>query len=83
VRVWSADVAHQWKLDDLLAVQVGCGMPTRRLAGLSSEQRAKCISRVETRLGRLPRADLEYRAQVLYAIAGRADLPRQSASAWA
>jgi len=81
VRVWSTDVAHQWELDDLLAVQVGCGMPTRRLASLSSEQRAKCISRVETRLRRLPRAELEYRAQVLYAIAGRSDRPTQWAVA--
>jgi SAM-dependent methyltransferase len=75
VRVSSADVAHQWKLDDLLAVQAGCGMPTRRLASLSSEQRAQCLSRVATRLGRLPRAELEYRAQVLFAIASRPDRP--------
>ena len=71
VNVWSANVAHQWTLDDLLAVQVGCGMPARRLATLPSERRERCQSRVRTQLGRLTRAELEYRPEVLLAVAGR------------
>src|SRR5712691_7107584 len=34
VNIWRADVVHPWTLDDLLAVQVDCGMPARRLASL-------------------------------------------------
>jgi ubiquinone/menaquinone biosynthesis C-methylase UbiE len=74
VDVWSAKVAHQWTLDDLLAVQVGCGMPARRLASLSSAGRDRCLSRVRTRLEGLTPAELEYHTEVLHASAGR---PRQ------
>jgi ubiquinone/menaquinone biosynthesis C-methylase UbiE len=68
VNVWSANVVHQWTLDDLLAVHVSCGMPARRLASLSSERRERCRSRVRTQLGRLTRAELEYRPEVLFAV---------------
>jgi SAM-dependent methyltransferase len=70
-RVWSEDVAHRWTPHELLELQVGCGMPARRLASLSSEPRERCISRVRSRLERLSRVELEYRAEVLFAVAGR------------
>lgn len=76
VRVWSERVAHQWMLEDLLAVQVGCGMPARRLASLSRERRERCQSRVRARLERLTPVDLEYRAEVLVAVARRPVLER-------
>jgi ubiquinone/menaquinone biosynthesis C-methylase UbiE len=67
--VWSAEVTHQWTSDALLEMQTGCGMPARRLASLSSERRARCLERVRSRIGCLSRAELEYRAEVLFAIA--------------
>lgn len=80
VNVWSANVTHQWTLNDLLAVQVSCGMPARRLASLSSERRARCESRVRIRLERLTRAELEYRPEVLLAVAHRPNQPLQPTS---
>ena len=71
VNVWSTNVTHRWTLDDLLAVQVGCGMPARRLASLSSQRRDRCQSRVRTQLGHLTRDELEYCPEVLLAVAGR------------
>lgn len=71
VNVWNATVAHQWTPDSLLAMQVSCGMPARRLASLSVERRARCESRVRTQLEGLTRAELAYRADVLLAVAGR------------
>jgi SAM-dependent methyltransferase len=71
VNVWSATATYQWTVDNLLAMQVGCGMPARRLASLSSERQEKCQSRVRTRLGRLTPTDLEYCPEVLLAVGGR------------
>jgi SAM-dependent methyltransferase len=71
VNVWSVNVVHQWRLDDLLSAQLGCGMPARRLASLSRERRVRCESRVRARLERLTRDQLEYRPEVLFAIASR------------
>jgi ubiquinone/menaquinone biosynthesis C-methylase UbiE len=71
VNVWTADVAHQWTRDDLLAMQVSCGMPARRLPSLSIDRRARCEERVRTRLRLLTREELEFRPEVLLAVASR------------
>jgi ubiquinone/menaquinone biosynthesis C-methylase UbiE len=71
MNVWSVNIVHQWRLDDLLSVQLGCGMPARRLASLSSERRERCELRVRTQLERLTPEELEYRPEVLFAIASR------------
>ena len=68
VTTWSREVAHQWTLDDLVTVQAGCGMPARRLATLSPERRHRCESRVRARLTHLTQAELEYHAEVLFAV---------------
>jgi ubiquinone/menaquinone biosynthesis C-methylase UbiE len=81
VRAWSANVDYPWTIEGLLAVQSGCGMPARRLASLSSEARTKCQSRVRTRIERLSAAELEYRSEVLFAVARRPERPLQSAAA--
>jgi len=73
VNVWSRDAAHQWTREDLMAMQVSCGMPARRLPSLSIAQRARCEQRVRTRLGLLTEAELEYRPEVLLAVARRPD----------
>ncbi len=71
VNVWSADVTHQWTLDDLLAMQESCGLPARRLESLPGDRRERCRSRVRRRLADLTPAELEYRAEVLLAVAHR------------
>lgn len=78
--VWRTTVAHQWTLDDLLAMQLGCGMPARRLATLPADTRAQCQARVRTRLERLKPSELEYRAEVLLAVASRPNRPLQPTS---
>jgi SAM-dependent methyltransferase len=75
VKIWGAKVSHQWAPDDLLSMQVSCGMPARRLPSLSRERRRKCQSRVRSRLRALPPKDLEFRGEVLFAVAARLDRP--------
>lgn len=69
VKGWSVGVRHQWTLENLLATQMGCGMPARRLVSLSSEARARCVSRVKARLAELASAELTYEAEVLFSTA--------------
>lgn len=71
VHVWSATAFHQWTPEDLMAMQLGCGMAARRLPGLSSARRAACQSRVQARVERLTPAELEYRPEVLFAVGVR------------
>jgi len=67
-RVWSRTVEHRWTLDELLAVQLTCGMAARRLATLSPVAREACQSSVRARLANV---DLLDRSEVLYAVAVR------------
>jgi SAM-dependent methyltransferase len=70
-RIWEQTFHHQWRLDDLLAVQIGCGMPARRLAGLSPAAQERCELRVRARAKALTPSDLAYRPEVLFAVAHR------------
>jgi SAM-dependent methyltransferase len=72
-RIWSESLEHRWTHDALLALQISCGMPARRLATLSRKAQAVCRERVRSRVARLTADDLVYRAQVLFAVAGRRD----------
>lgn len=76
VNVESTSIAHQWTVDELMAMQSSCGMPARRLASLSSERRDACLTRVETRLRLLTPAELEYRPEVIFAVGARPGGPR-------
>lgn len=71
VSLWSATFYHRWNLDDLLALQSGCGMPARRLPGLDAAARTRCEARVRARLQALAPSDLSYRPEVLFAVARR------------
>ena len=71
VRVWSVISRHQWTLEALLAVQMGCGLAARRLPTLSHEAAARCESRVKARLSKLTEAELTHRPEVLFAVASR------------
>lgn len=72
-RVWSRRFAHAWSVESLLATQTSCGLPSRRLDSLGADARTECRSRVRSRLKLLTPADLEYRVEVLYAIAKRSE----------
>lgn len=71
VAIWSTDVEHQWTLEDLMANQIDCGAPARRLISLSRQARAQCESRVRERLQALAPAELLHRADVLLVMAER------------
>jgi SAM-dependent methyltransferase len=71
LRLWSQPFVHQWELERLVAVQVGCGLPARRLSSLEPGASTVCESRVRTRMARLTRAELSYRTEVLFGVAAR------------
>ncbi|HYN82831.1 MAG TPA: class I SAM-dependent methyltransferase [Gemmatimonadaceae bacterium] len=68
--VWSEWFCHAFKLEELLKLQLGCGVASRRLPSLSSKRRAKCEARVRERLADFTPEQLEYRPEVLFAVAG-------------
>lgn len=68
-RVWDNRFVHAWEIDELLATQTHCGLPSRRLESLSAARARECTSRVRARLEQLPPAELEYRVEVIYGIA--------------
>lgn len=70
-QVWQRSFDHQWTSDHLLAVQLGCGMPARRLTSLPPSGQMRCRSRVEVRFADLSEGQRVYRPEVLFAIAQR------------
>ena len=75
-RVWSTYFSRQWSLDDLLALQLGCGVSSRRIRGLSAAGRDECRSRAQARLAELTPQQLNFRPEVLFAIARHPDAER-------
>lgn len=69
VRVWSRIFEYRWTVDQLVALQLGCGMAARRMASLSPEAGAACQSRVKARLASLNEDQLVHRPEVLFAVA--------------
>jgi SAM-dependent methyltransferase len=69
-KLWSETFCHAFKLEDLIKLQLGCGAPSRRLPSLSAKRRAKCEARVRERLLEFTPEELEYKPEVLYAVAG-------------
>ena len=70
-RVWSREFDHRWRRDDLLMMQIQCGVPSRRLPSLDAAAREACCARVRERIARLDEDALAERAQVLFAVALR------------
>ncbi len=70
-RVWSMTFEYHWTVEQLLAIQVGCGMAGRRLVSLPASARAACRKEVEARLARLTEESLVYRPDVLFTTAKR------------
>jgi ubiquinone/menaquinone biosynthesis C-methylase UbiE len=70
-QIWTRRFVHEWKLENLLATQTHCGLPSRRLNILSSAARDACVDRVRARMKSLTASELEYRVEIIYAVAHR------------
>lgn len=70
--VWSRRFMHEWTVERLIATQSHCGLPSRRLSGLSPESRRACTDRVRARFEALTPAELTYEVEVVYGIGNRA-----------
>jgi SAM-dependent methyltransferase len=66
--LWSETFSHKFAVDDLLTMQLGCGVASRRLPSLDAEARARCTDRVRARLEKLNEDGLDYRPEVLFAV---------------
>ena len=69
VRTWPERFEQPFSLAELLALNIGCGMPGRRLKSLSPSDREACVGRVTARLSRFATEDLVYRTEVICAVA--------------
>jgi ubiquinone/menaquinone biosynthesis C-methylase UbiE len=65
---WTRRFVHKWTVENLLATQTQCGLPSRRLSTLSAEARDACVNRVRARMENLTASELEYRVEIIYAI---------------
>jgi ubiquinone/menaquinone biosynthesis C-methylase UbiE len=69
-KAWGETFCHAFKLEDLLKLQMSCGVASRRLPSLSAKRRAKCEARVRERMAEFTPEELEYKPEVLFAVAG-------------
>lgn len=70
-QLWTRRFVHEWTVKKLLATQIHCGLPSRRLSSLSEKVRDACANRVRARMEGLTASDLEYRVEIIYAVAYR------------
>jgi SAM-dependent methyltransferase len=70
-QAWSREFEHPFAVENLLAVQVSCGITSRRLGSLSLRARIECQRRVEERLKSLPAGARVYRPVIVAAAAHR------------
>jgi SAM-dependent methyltransferase len=68
-RIWGEEFRHQFTVEELLGIQLTCGVAARRCFNLSPEAKARCRERVTARLEKLSKDELEYRPEVLFAVA--------------
>jgi SAM-dependent methyltransferase len=71
VRTEHRRAEHRFTADSLLTVQLRCGLASRRLPSLATEEQARCRAQVEERLRRLSPEELVYRPEVIFAVARR------------
>ena len=62
---------HRFTVDSLLNVQVQCGLPSRRLPSLPTEEQLRCRAHAEERLRELSGDELVFRPEVIFATALR------------
>jgi ubiquinone/menaquinone biosynthesis C-methylase UbiE len=74
IQTWVQVFAHRWTIDDVVKVQLGCGMAARRIGSLSSRMAAECEARVRQRMAKLSSEALIHRPEILFATASRPTL---------
>ena len=79
VETWAQVFEHRWTIDDVVKLQLGCGMAARRIGSLSAGVAAECEARVRQRMAGLPSETLIHRPEILFATASRP----QSSVFWA
>jgi ubiquinone/menaquinone biosynthesis C-methylase UbiE len=70
-QLWTQRFVHDWTVENLLETQTECGLPSRRLSSLSAESRDACVNRVRSGMESLAASELEYRVEIIYAVAHR------------
>jgi len=66
--LWAESFSHQFTVEKLLPLQLGCAVAARRLPSLDAEARARCTQRVRERLEKFSEGELNYRPEVLFAV---------------
>jgi ubiquinone/menaquinone biosynthesis C-methylase UbiE len=69
IRTWVQMFEHRWTIDDVVKVQLGCGLAARRIGSLSSGVAAECEARVRQRMAELASEALVHRPEILFATA--------------
>jgi hypothetical protein len=64
-------VEHRFTAEDLLTVQLRCGVASRRLRSLGADDQARCRARAEERIRNLSEEELVYRPEVILGVACR------------
>ncbi len=64
-------VEHRFTAEDLLTVQLRCGVASRRLRSLGADEQARCRARAEERIRELSEEELVYRPEVIFGVACR------------
>jgi SAM-dependent methyltransferase len=67
IHAMAARFEHPFTVGELIALQLGVGMPGRRIGSLAPAEREACIDQVAGKLDVLP--DLVYRPEVVWAVA--------------
>ncbi len=63
--------AYRWTIDDVVKVQLACGMAARRIGSLSAGVATECEARLRQRMAGLPPDALVHRPEILFATASR------------
>jgi SAM-dependent methyltransferase len=71
IQIWAQVFEHRWTVDDVVKVQLGCGMAARRIGSLAPGKAAACEARVRGRMAGLPSEALIHRPEILFATASR------------
>jgi hypothetical protein len=69
IQTWTQAFEQRWTIDDVVKVQLGCGMAARRIGSLAVGEAADCEARVRRRMAGLHPEALMHRPEILFATA--------------
>jgi ubiquinone/menaquinone biosynthesis C-methylase UbiE len=69
IRTWNRVFEYRWTIDDVIYLQLGCGLAARRISSLPAPNAAACEARVRARLASLPADALVYHPEIVFATA--------------